>query len=100
MKLDDKIVAALLSDVKVFDLWKDLADAGGMLMFGIKDAAHFEKVMNKAAADLKKAHWKEINKHKSDSIPKKPNRKRSSKKPFPSCGKSRELIGVRRRKFV
>ena len=88
MKLDDKMLATFLSDAKVFDLWKDLADAGGMLVpYGIKDAAHLKKIIHKAAADLREAHWKEtINKHRSEPIPKKPNPKPASKKSLPTLG--------------
>ena len=48
VKLDDKMLTTFLSDAKVFDLWKGVADAGGMLVpYGIKDAAHLEEIINK-----------------------------------------------------
>ena len=30
VKLDDKLVTAFLSDTNIYDLWKKLADGGGM----------------------------------------------------------------------
>ena len=53
VKLDDKMLTTFLSDAKVFDLWKGLADAGGMLgPYGIKDAAHLEDVINKQGREV------------------------------------------------
>ena len=81
-KLDDKLVTALLSDTNIYDLWKKLADGGGMKKtHGVEDAAHLEKIIHKAAADLREAYRKEsINKHSSEPIPKKPHPKPISKK--------------------
>ena len=53
VKLDDKMLTTFLSDAKVFDLWKGLADAGGMIVpYGIKDAAHLEDVINKQGREV------------------------------------------------
>ena len=53
VKLDDKMLTTFLSDAKVFDLWKGLADAGSMLVpYGIKDAAHLENVINKQGREV------------------------------------------------
>ena len=53
VKLDDKMLTTFLSDAKVFDLWKGLADAGGMLgPYGIKDAAHLEAVVKAQGKDV------------------------------------------------
>ena len=53
VKLDDKMLTTFLSDAKVFNLWKGLADAGGMLVpYGIKDAAHLEDVINKQGREV------------------------------------------------
>ena len=53
VKLDDKMVTKFLSDAKFFDRWKDLADAGDMVVrYGIKDAAHLEDVINKQGREV------------------------------------------------
>ena len=82
VKLEDKLVTVFLSDTNIYDLWKKLADGGGMKKtHGVEDAAHLEKIIHKAAADLREAYRKEsINKHSSEPIPKKPHPKPISKK--------------------
>jgi len=52
VKLDDKMVRAFLSDTNIYDLYKNLADDGGMKMFGVKDAAHLEEVINKQGREV------------------------------------------------
>lgn len=96
VKLEDKLVRACLSDTNIYDLYKNLAADGGMKMFGVKDAAHLEKIIHKAAADLIEAHWKEIiNKHRREDIPSPkngndlPNAKPASKKKRNGKGKKK-----------
>ena len=52
VKLDDKIVRAVLSDTNIYDLWKKLADDGGMKIYGVKDAAHLEEIINKQGREI------------------------------------------------
>ena len=52
MKLDRKLIAILLSDTSVYTMYKSLADAGGMMMYGIKDAAHLEAVVKAQGKDV------------------------------------------------
>ena len=52
VKLDDKIVRAFLSDTNIYDLWKKLADDGGMKIYGVKDAAHLEEIINKQGREI------------------------------------------------
>ena len=52
VKLDDKIVRACLSDTNIYDLWKKLADDGGMKVYGVKDAAHLEEIINKQGREI------------------------------------------------
>lgn len=98
VKLDDKLVTAFLSDTNIYDLWKKLADGGGMKKtHGVEDAAHLEKIIHKAAADLREAYRKEsINKHSSEPIPKKPHPKPISKKKRngKGNGKKKKFEGV------
>ena len=35
VKLEDKLVRAFLSDTNTYDLWKKLADDGGMKIYGV-----------------------------------------------------------------
>ena len=55
--LTDEIVRNCLSNEGTYDKYKNLAEDGSMK--GVKDAAHWEKFIHKAAADLKKAYQKE-----------------------------------------
>ncbi len=98
MSIKKNVVRDCLSDMNIYDAYKNLAEVGGMKRYGVKDAAHLEKVIRKAAADLREAHSKEpINKHRSEPIPKKPNPKPASKKPLPK--KKRNGKKKKRKKF-
>ena len=52
VKLDKKLLVGLISDANLYTMYKDLADAGGMVMFGIEDAAHLESVVKAQAREL------------------------------------------------
>ena len=52
VKLDKKLLVGLISDANLYTMYKDLADAGGMMMFGIEDAAHLESVVKAQAREL------------------------------------------------
>lgn len=52
VKLDDKIVRTCLSDTNNYDLWKKLADDGGMKVYGVKDAAHLKEIINKQGREI------------------------------------------------
>ena len=52
MKLDKKLLVGLISDANLYTMYKDLADAGGMVMFGIEDAARLESVVKAQAREL------------------------------------------------
>ena len=52
--LDQKLVATFLTDGNVYTLYKGVAQAGGMLMYGIKDAEHLVEVVNAQSAHVRK----------------------------------------------
>ena len=73
VELTNEIVRKCLWNPDTYDEYKNIADDGGME--GVKDAAHLEEIINKAAAGLSEAHWKEIiNKHRNENILSQKNR--------------------------
>ena len=52
VKLDHKLIVTLLSDTAVYTMYKSIADAGGMVWYGIKDAAHLEAVVKTQGKDV------------------------------------------------
>ena len=52
--LDQKLVATFLTDDNVYMLYKGVAQAGGMLMFGIKDAEHLVEVVLAQSVHVRK----------------------------------------------
>ena len=52
VKLDCKLIVTLLSDTSVYTMYKSIADAGGMVWYGIKDAAHLEAVVKAQGKDV------------------------------------------------
>ena len=88
VELTDEIVRNCLSNPNIYDAYKALADAGGMKIDGVKDAAHLEEIINKAKADLIEARWEEIiNKHRSEGIPSPKNgNDLPNGKPLPTLG--------------
>ena len=52
VKLDRKLIVTLLSDTSVYTMYKSIADAGGMVWYGIKDAAHLEAVVKAQGKDV------------------------------------------------
>ena len=51
--LDQKLVATFLTDDNVYTLYKGVAQAHGMLMYGIKDAEHLVEVVNAQSAHVR-----------------------------------------------
>ena len=51
--LDQKLVANFLTDENIYMLYKGVAQAGGMLMYGIKDADHLVEVVNAQSAHVR-----------------------------------------------
>lgn len=86
VELTDEIVRNCLCNTDTYDEYKNLADDGGME--DVKDAAHLEKIIHKAAADLSEAYWKEIiNKHGTEDIPSPKNgNDLPNGKPLPTLG--------------
>ena len=86
VKLTDEIARNCLSNTDTYDEYKNIADDGGME--DVKDAAHLEKIINKAAANLNEAYWKEIiNKHRNEGIPSPKNGNNlPNGKPLPTLG--------------
>ena len=52
VKLDHKLIVTLLSDTAVYTMYKSIADAGGMVWYGIKDATHLEAVVKAQGKDV------------------------------------------------
>ena len=52
--LDQKLVATFLTDDNVYTLYKGVAQAHGMLMYGIKDAEHLVQVVDAQSAHVRK----------------------------------------------
>ena len=52
--LDQKLVATFLTDENVYTLYKGVAQAGGMLMYGVKDAEHLVEVVNAQSVHVRK----------------------------------------------
>ena len=51
--IDDATLTGLISDENVYGLWKGLAQAGGLVIHGIKDAEHLEAIVLLKSASLR-----------------------------------------------